>query len=213
MRSAPKVLSVTYGDDAPWPLTPDGFGFSLVPRQRNANPDPDNRPTGAPAPTSAARPARTIRQPASRRSSSTKCSPHTTRPMWTRSSCSIPRRRREHRRLVPDGRRGRAEEVSHPERHDHSGGGLRGRSTKRTSIPTPGTNNSFSLSCGGEQVYLFSGDANTNLTGYSHGFSFGGADGRDLWALREQHRRGTISGADRAARLGTNNAARASARW
>src|SRR6185436_17562563 len=38
---------------------------------------------------------------------------------------------------------------------------------------TPGTNNSFSLNARGDDVYLFSGDANTNLTGYSHGFSFG----------------------------------------
>src|SRR5205085_12028376 len=42
--------------------------------------------------------------------------------------------------------------------------------------PTPGIGNSFSLSSSGEQVYLFSGDANTNLTGYSHGFSFGAAE-------------------------------------
>ena len=41
--------------------------------------------------------------------------------------------------------------------------------------PTPGTNHSFSLSSLGESVYLFSGNANTNLTGYSHGFAFGAA--------------------------------------
>ena len=40
---------------------------------------------------------------------------------------------------------------------------------------TPGTNVSFSLGSRGESVYLFSGDANTNLTGYSHGFSFDAA--------------------------------------
>src|SRR5213076_1559319 len=34
--------------------------------------------------------------------------------------------------------------------------------------PTIGTTNNFSLSSQGEEVYLFSGDANTNLTGYSH---------------------------------------------
>ena len=28
----------------------------------------------------------------------------------------------------------------------------------------------------GDEVYLFSGDSATNLTGYSHGFSFGGAE-------------------------------------
>jgi CotH kinase protein/Lamin Tail Domain/Immunoglobulin domain/Chitobiase/beta-hexosaminidase C-terminal domain/Bacterial TSP3 repeat len=33
--------------------------------------------------------------------------------------------------------------------------------------------NGFALSSAGEDVYLFSGDANTNLTGYVHGFDFG----------------------------------------
>jgi hypothetical protein len=41
--------------------------------------------------------------------------------------------------------------------------------------PTPGLGNSFSFSSVGDQVYLFSGDASSQLTGYSHGFSFGGA--------------------------------------
>jgi len=36
----------------------------------------------------------------------------------------------------------------------------------------------FGISAGGDDVYLFSGDANTNLTGYVHGFTFGAqADG------------------------------------
>ncbi|HVV71702.1 MAG TPA: lamin tail domain-containing protein, partial [Verrucomicrobiae bacterium] len=35
--------------------------------------------------------------------------------------------------------------------------------------------NGFALSSLGDQVYLFSGDAQTNLTGYSHGFEFGAA--------------------------------------
>jgi len=33
----------------------------------------------------------------------------------------------------------------------------------------------FQLSSTGESVFLFSGDANTNLTGYAHGFAFGAA--------------------------------------
>ncbi|HKX62072.1 MAG TPA: lamin tail domain-containing protein, partial [Verrucomicrobiae bacterium] len=36
----------------------------------------------------------------------------------------------------------------------------------------PGSSNSFSLSSHGESVFLFSCDANTNLTGYSHGLEF-----------------------------------------
>jgi hypothetical protein len=38
-----------------------------------------------------------------------------------------------------------------------------------------GGGSGFSLSSRGEEIYLYSGDANTNLTGYAHGFSFGAA--------------------------------------
>src|SRR6185436_20757597 len=42
--------------------------------------------------------------------------------------------------------------------------------------PVPGISNSFSLRAEGDSVYLFSADAAGNLTGYSHGFSFGAAE-------------------------------------
>ncbi len=42
-----------------------------------------------------------------------------------------------------------------------------------TQFNAPGSG--FSLSSHGEEIYLYSGDANTNLTGYAHGFSFGAA--------------------------------------
>ena len=50
----------------------------------------------------------------------------------------------------------------------------------------------FTLKAGGGQVYLFSGDANTNLTGYVHGFSFGAQKngvtfGRYLTSMGEEH--------------------------
>lgn len=41
--------------------------------------------------------------------------------------------------------------------------------------PTPGIDPSFALSSAGEEVHLFSADAAGNLTGYSTGFQFGGA--------------------------------------
>jgi hypothetical protein len=40
----------------------------------------------------------------------------------------------------------------------------------------PGAPASFALSGNGDSVYLYSADANTNLTGYSHGFAFGAAE-------------------------------------
>ncbi len=41
--------------------------------------------------------------------------------------------------------------------------------------PLPGVPPSFALGADGDEVYLFSGDAQTNLTGYVHGFQFGAA--------------------------------------
>jgi len=42
--------------------------------------------------------------------------------------------------------------------------------------PTPGVGSSFSFSSLGDEAWLLSGDANTNLTGYLHGFRFGAAE-------------------------------------
>ncbi|MBN2507227.1 MAG: lamin tail domain-containing protein, partial [Verrucomicrobia bacterium] len=41
--------------------------------------------------------------------------------------------------------------------------------------PAPGTGTGFSLSALGDDAYVFSADASGQLTGYSHGFTFGGA--------------------------------------
>ncbi len=41
--------------------------------------------------------------------------------------------------------------------------------------PNPGATNNFSLSSLGEEVYLFSASLAGDLTGYSHGFAYGGA--------------------------------------
>jgi len=41
--------------------------------------------------------------------------------------------------------------------------------------PSPGVGNSFSFGSTGDEAWILSGDANTNLTGYLHGFQFGAA--------------------------------------
>src|SRR5437660_8289548 len=43
------VLSVTYDDAAPWPVAPDGQGFSLVPKQPGLSQAPDNGASGRPS--------------------------------------------------------------------------------------------------------------------------------------------------------------------
>lgn len=58
--------------------------------------------------------------------------------------------------------------------------------------PVPGTAPSFALSSDGDEVYLFSADADGNLTGYAHGFNFGAADdgvpfGRYITSIAEEH--------------------------
>jgi hypothetical protein len=58
--------------------------------------------------------------------------------------------------------------------------------------PNPGVAPGFALGSDGDEVYLFSGDANTNLTGYFHGFTFGAAEdgvtfGRYVTSLGEEH--------------------------
>jgi hypothetical protein len=58
--------------------------------------------------------------------------------------------------------------------------------------PTPGASNSFALGALGDAAYLFSADAATNLTGYSHGFNFGAAApgvsfGRYVNSLGREH--------------------------
>ena len=56
----------------------------------------------------------------------------------------------------------------------------------------PGSPASFAFSSLGDEVYLFSGDANTNLTGYAHGFRFGAAAngvsfGRHVTSIGGEH--------------------------
>jgi hypothetical protein len=169
------AVSVTYDDLAPWPMSPDGHGFSLVPADPNANPDADD--------------ARHWRA-----SAFVGGSPGTDDPVSTLPPIVINEVLTAS--LVPDLD---AIELFNPTTSDLDIGGwfltddpgqlMKYRIPAGSTIPatgyllfdetdfnpTPGTNNSFALSSAGEAVYLSSGDAATNLTGYSHGFSFGAA--------------------------------------
>jgi hypothetical protein len=58
--------------------------------------------------------------------------------------------------------------------------------------PTPGTNGSFAFGLRGDAVFLFSGDADGRLTGYSHGFAFGASVegvtfGRHVLSTGDEH--------------------------
>ncbi len=169
-----KILGATCGDLTPWPITPDGLDFSLVPVNPNANPDYDNAanwrasslPGGSPG---ADDPALAIPSVVINE-------------VLTHSETTI-----DFIELLNTTTN--TVDVGGWFLTDHPGVPKKFRIPAGTFIaplglayfdesqfnPTPGTNNSFSLNARGDDVYLFSGDVNTNLTGYSHGFSFNAA--------------------------------------
>ena len=170
------IFSVEYDDDVPWPVTPDNLGFSLVPKNPGASQAPDrgsawrasaNRggSPGAddPAPTI---PAIVINEilthsdPAPPTDSIELFNPTANdvgiAGWFLSDDANAPGKYR-----IPDGTVIPAGGFATLDELDFN--------------PTPGMNGSFSLSSHGESVYLFSGDAATNFTGYSHGFSFGAA--------------------------------------
>lgn len=169
-----RILSANYDDDAPWPIAPDEFGFSLVPVQPNANPDPDNAANwrastfrggspGADDPAPIVAPV-LISEVLSHSETGSDFielfNPNAAAVDiggWFLSDAQgAPTKYR-----IPDGTFIAALSYLVFDESDFN--------------PTPGTNTSFSLNATGDDVFLFSGDANTNLTGYSHGFSFGAA--------------------------------------
>jgi len=170
------LLSVTYDDRTPWPVTPDGHGFSLVPVNPNVNPAPDDARNwrsssavggspGADDPASTV-PAVLINEALTATVVPERDAIELFNP--TASTASIagwfltdePDTPKKFR--IPDGTSiGATGFVTFDEAQFN---------------PTPGLSNSFSLRAEGDDVYLFSADTAGNLTGYSHGFSFGAAE-------------------------------------
>jgi CotH kinase protein/Lamin Tail Domain/Chitobiase/beta-hexosaminidase C-terminal domain/Immunoglobulin domain/Bacterial TSP3 repeat len=170
------LLSVTYDDRAPWAVTPDGHGFSLVPVDPNAKPDPNDarnwRGSSAvggspgaddPAPTV---PAILINEALTASVPPELDTIELFNPTLNNTSIGgwfltdepdTPKKFR-----IPDG--------------TSIGAGGFAVFDETQFNPTPGISNSFSLRAEGDDVYLFSADAAGNLTGYSHGFSFGAAE-------------------------------------
>lgn len=167
------VFTVTYDDDLPWPLASDGYGFSLVTRETNPGSNSENgakwrasaSPLGSPGADDPALqiPGILVNEALT----------HTDLPAvdqielynptdaavnlggWFLSDdASIPKKYR-----IPNGRQIAARGYAVFSEADFN--------------LDPGSSNSFRLSSTGDQIYLLSGDANTNLTGYSHGFTFG----------------------------------------
>ena len=170
-----EILSVTYNDRAPWPIAPDGHGFSLVPRSPNSNPDPDDGLNW-------------------RASSAVGGSPGADDPAVSIAPIVINEILTHTDFPVLDTielYNGTASPVdlSGWFLTDDPGSPMKFRIPDGTTIAAngyvvfdendfnsnPASSNSFSFSSAGDEAYLLSGNASTNLTGYSQGVSFGGA--------------------------------------
>ena len=162
------VLSLAYSDLAPWPLTTDGFGFSLVlvdaaaelyraSTQAGGSPGANDPASTIPAIvinevlTSSTLPdvdAIELHNPSA--------SPADVSGWYLTDDDTFPWKYRfPAGSVIPAGGFLVVDEAQFN--------------------PTPGVGASFALSSLGDDVYLFSGNANAELTGYTHGFQFGGA--------------------------------------
>ncbi len=172
LPGAGKLLSVDYRDTPPWPAAADGHGFSLVPRASNPIGASDNgqdwrastNPGGSPG---ADDPTPTIptvlineviANPIPLDLDAVELFNPNALPVniggwFLTDDSTTPTKYR-----ITDGTM-----IS-------AGGFL--TFTENHFNPTPGTNNSFALGAKGDQVFLFSGSPQTNLTGYSHGLAF-----------------------------------------
>jgi hypothetical protein len=187
------ILSFDYKDSGRWPVTADGFGFSLVPKNVNSNPDPGNSATW-------------------RASAVPGGSPGADDPSVNIAGILVNEALTH--TVLPDVDR---IELYNPTMADVNIGGwlltddrtvpMKFRIPNGTIIashgyvvfsevdfnPPPGTNSTdFALSSTDDEVYLFSTDSNTNLTGYSYGFHFGAAQigvtfGRYVNSVGDEH--------------------------
>ncbi|MBX3732946.1 MAG: lamin tail domain-containing protein [Verrucomicrobiae bacterium] len=166
------AFDITYGDRPPWPAAADGTGFSLVPRNPSANPDPSDsahwrastRPGGSPGADDPVLevPAVLITELLAHTDSPDVDAVELHNPGATDADISgwyLTDDRRE-----PGKYRLPASSVIPP------GGYL--VLTERE-FNAPGAPGRFSFNSHGEAVYLYSADATGTLTGYSDGFAFG----------------------------------------
>ncbi len=169
------VLSVAYNDRTPWPLAADGHGFSAVPRVSGANPNSDNGAHWRASANAGGSPGADDPEPTILPVLVNEAMTHTDVPAvdwielfnpnasdvnisgWLLSDdAAAPKKFR-----IPDG-------TTIP------AGGYR-VFTEADFNAAPLLVSSFSLNSIGDSIYLTSADANTNLTGYSHGVTFGAA--------------------------------------
>jgi hypothetical protein len=186
------VRSFDYNDVAPWPAAADGYGFSLVPKDPNANPDHAN--------------ALNWRASSNRGGSPGADDPATTIPRvlvneaLTRTDAAA----NDTIELFNPGTQPAdigywylTDDVATPRKYQIAAGTMVPAGsyvvfTEAQFNSNPLSTNSFALSSFGDELYLFSANTAGELTGYSHGFSFGAANdgltfGRYVISTGDEH--------------------------
>jgi hypothetical protein len=168
------VFSVTYDDTAPWPVAADGYGFSAVPSGSVYNSDDGHHWRASAA----------VNGSPGADDPAVNFPPIVVNEVLTNSTLPLRDTIELHNPTAS------AANIGNWWLTDDPGTPKKYRIPAGTTIPaggffvvdetqfnpTPGVAPSFALSSSGEDVYVFSGDASGNLTGYSHGFDFAGAE-------------------------------------
>jgi hypothetical protein len=186
------VRSFDYNDVAPWPAAADGYGFSIVPRDPNANPDHGNAlnwrasayrggSPGADDPASII-PRVLVNEALTRTDAAANDAIELFNPGTLPADIG-------YWYLTDD--------VATPRKYQIAAGTMVPAGgyivfTEAQFNSNPLSTNSFALSSMGDELYLFSADTAGDLTGYSHGFSFGAADdgvtfGRHVISTGDEH--------------------------
>ncbi|MCP5527463.1 MAG: lamin tail domain-containing protein [Verrucomicrobiales bacterium] len=169
------LLALTYDDVPPWPTTTDGEGFSLVPINAELNPDPNDPVNWRASSAVGGSPGRDDPALDLPGVVINEILTHTDPPQLdsielynpTDAPAAIGNWYLTDDRAVPRKFRLPADTTIPP------GGYL--VFDESDFNPEPGVAPSFTLNSHGEEVYLYSADADGELTGYSQGFAFGAA--------------------------------------
>jgi hypothetical protein len=169
------IFSVKYGTTPPWPSSPDGTGFSLVPVDPNYNPDPSNPINWRASTMIGGSPGADDPPLNIPRVFVNEALTHTDLPELDSVELYNPNPTNvdignwylTDQRTVPQKFRIPAPAIIPANGYKVF--------TENDWNADPLSTNHFRLNSHGEEIYLYSADTNGNLTGYSDGFAFGAA--------------------------------------
>ncbi|HTI68940.1 MAG TPA: lamin tail domain-containing protein [Candidatus Limnocylindria bacterium] len=170
-----RIFSLAYDSKAPWPVAPDGSGYSLVPVNPNFSPNPDSAANWRASTLLGGSPGADDQAPLVPVVLINEALTHTDPPQLDSVELYNPGSTNVdvgNWYLTDDRTTPKKYRIPSP-RTIVAGGYL--VITEQDWNPTSGGTNSFRLNSHGEQIYLFSGGPDGGLTGYSDGFSFGAA--------------------------------------